>query len=219
MLFKKFALLTLTVIAFVLIPNFGFAVLTGNHTQLAYSEPDTSSSFGEVHSIKFYIEVAGGHYFMANADIQQLMNRFELQDIDRVDMTEMSRLVDNAIANMNCALETYKLLIEKAEKTPYNQVILDELKNYEYDDFLVLYRLNRDVFDTVEGLLKKGDITGVYRVIHAKCQAIIAGLENVKEFLGQGVLPDQADFWKLNEMLAQTSLFGSYVARIFFTLM
>ena len=65
--------------------------------------------------IESYIIEGAGYYLAANADVQKLLRLVELQDLQGIDYTEMTAVIDSVILNMFNAAETYEKLIETAE--------------------------------------------------------------------------------------------------------
>jgi len=63
--------------------------------------------------------------------------------------------------------------------------------------------------------LKKGDITGIFQETYTDFSEILVLLNIIKSSISFGKLPEITVFRRLNEKMAETSLFGSYVARVF----
>jgi hypothetical protein len=97
-------------------------------------------------------------------------------------------------------------------------VVMEQLKAFDYDSFMLENRLNETIFKKVEGYLSNGDITGAFRhglSIIRSIQWLLFIVANYVEF---DQLPWIDFSWKLNELCAEFSLFGSYTARIFHSL-
>ncbi len=165
--------------------------------------------------IDLYIFEGADYYLSAKTDIQQILNMFEMQDTNGVDFDTLNLLVDSAICNIINAKETYQKLILEAERTPYNQYVQSLLKAFEYDAFRLENGLNSSVFEEVKGFLQQGDITGVFRWIHSRDAEILDMLNSIKIEISREKLPALAIFWRLNETCDLTSIFGSYIARVF----
>ena len=166
-------------------------------------------------AIEFYIVQGAGYFLEANMDIQSLLRQVELQDLQGIDYQEMQAVVNRARENMNNAKQTYELLIQTAQKTPYNQPVIEILKNFDYESFVKENSLNGAIFEKVRGFLQKGDITGVFKYTHSRCLEIIDFLDAINQAVSRYNLPGLSIFWRLNERAAGVSLFGSYVARVF----
>ncbi|MCU0285462.1 MAG: hypothetical protein MUF15_03580 [Acidobacteria bacterium] len=168
--------------------------------------------------IKDYIIIGANLYLSAAADIQNLIKMIEVQDSQEIDLIQLNKLTESALAHMQNACDDYKKLIEIAEITPYNGTIQVALRNFDYTTFMLENDLNEKVFENIEKLLKCGDITGALRKTYSYFLGISALLNNIKADASASRLTDVKTFWKLNEACAEASLFGSYVTRIFFSL-
>ncbi|UCH92706.1 MAG: hypothetical protein JSV88_20750 [Candidatus Aminicenantes bacterium] len=162
--------------------------------------------------------MGAGYFLKANSDIQILLRQVELQDsLDSlgIDYVGMQVTVNSALENMINAKQSYELLIQKAETTPYNQAVIDTLKDFAYDAFMQENGLNRVIFEKVRSFLQKGDITGLFKYTYSRYLEIIELLKIVQQDVSQDKLPGLPVFWQLNETTADISIFGSYAARIF----
>ncbi|UCH95192.1 MAG: hypothetical protein JSV88_33795, partial [Candidatus Aminicenantes bacterium] len=106
-------------------------------------------------------------------------------------------------------------LIQTAEATPYNEAVLALLKDFNYDAFRLEKGLNKELFDKVRQYLQAGDITGIFKYTYTNYTRIIELLEAVKNDAYNHKMPALSIFWQLNETLDNTSTIGSYVARLF----
>jgi hypothetical protein len=106
-------------------------------------------------------------------------------------------------------------LIQLAESTPYNREFISLLKGFDYQFFLEKNGLNDVVFNKVREYLEKGDITGSFEHTYSNLRSIEALLTAIKKGIEDNQTPALSLLWKLNETCAETSLFGSYAARIF----
>jgi hypothetical protein len=205
--------LILTLIVSLSLNAFGY--INNNQTGKGYEEGSGGNSIVERASIEDYIVVGGGYYLKANSSVQELLEVIELQDVEEINWDNVRMTVDNAIENMNNAIETYDALIARAEAAPYYLNVITQLKNFEYDDYRLLHGLNRTIFDKVEDYLRKGNITGLFKHTNTGFNKILTLLTSVKGDIDQNRIPDLSLFWQLNESLSETSMFGSYVARVF----
>ena len=121
----------------------------------------------------------------------------------------------SALENMNNAKQTYEFLIQTAIKTPYNQSVIDILKDFDYESLMKENGLNGTIFEKVRGFLQKGDITGVFKYTYFRFLEIIYYLDAINLDVYRYHLPGLSIYWRLNESTADVSLFGSYVARVF----
>jgi hypothetical protein len=219
---KKYSLIKIVwvvVLIVVMAGNLGYGYIHQNHTNGAYEEPDGTSSLTGPCSIRYYTEIGAAYYLKANTAFQSLLRIVELQDIESVDYGELQRLVNEVLENMNGAVEAYDLLIAKAEYTPYNPDVLELLKEFDYDSFRIENHLNREIFDMVEDYLRFGNVTGGFRFTHSTFLEILQQLEPVKASIEQSKIPNTSFLWNINETFASSSLFGSYVSRIFYKIL
>lgn len=165
--------------------------------------------------IEDYIIQSSGYYLSANSYVQKLLELVEMKDIRGLNFEELEIVTDNAIFRMTAAEMTYEILIMLAEVTPYNETTQVKLKEFDYDFFMTENKLIESVFDTLKGYLKVGDITGCYRWNHSKLKDIKEILISIKSEISQGRLPEISIFRRLDNIICETSLFGSYLASVF----
>jgi hypothetical protein len=180
------------------------------------SSLDTGKVSSISNSIEGYIIDGAGYYLKANAGIQSLLNLVELQDMNGTDDAEMNRSVIAALDNITRAREIFAKLIETAEATPYNPVVIDRLNKFDYDTFMTVNTLNPVIFNELASYLSRGDITGTFKHSYAGLCSLEKLLMSIKEGLSMNQMPLLPVLWQLNETCAQTTLFGSYAARVFY---
>lgn len=198
----------------------GFPFICHNGAEGVYgsgSSTGSSTGGGEINSISIedYIVEGGGYYLKANSAIQTLLQMVEWQDFQGMDYNELQHVLDKAISNMYGAIFAYQILILKAEGTPYNEDVLKKLAEFDYQSFMEENRLNPYIFGEVEGYLKNGDITGIFRRTYFKFIDIVSRLYLIDAAISHNSLPGINVFRELNETAADVSIFGSYTARVF----
>ena len=109
----------------------------------------------------------------------------------------------------------YQELSYKANKTPYNQVVINKLLAFDYDSFQEKHGLLQDVFSEVKGYLERGDVSGIYDRTSAYFDTLINLLETIRGELYWWNIPTNKYMWNLNQVCAKTHMFGQYVARVF----
>jgi hypothetical protein len=215
---KKPLIIKLLAVIFVLtLFCYAFPYIKNNGAGGGYGG-DGESMDGKNMPIENYIVEGAGHFLRTKKDIQELLEIVELQDVQGVNFENMNRVVDNALLNINHAIETYDNLIETAESTPYNETVLSKLRYFNYFGYMIENGLNWIVFNKVEAYLRNGNITGVFKHSRSMFLEVRQLLNNIKEELSMQRLPEISVFWKLNETCDEISLFGSYVARVFASL-
>jgi len=165
--------------------------------------------------IEALIVEGGCRYLEANSYIQILLRTIEGQDREAVDFEELRLTAENAFEKMDLAVKTYENLIRLAGSTPYDQIVISKLMNFDYGLFVQQQALNPATWKEVEGYLKNGDITGVFKRVSSSFSSIAALVAVMKSVISQHRLPLLPLCWQLNEKSAGVSLFGSYVARVF----
>jgi hypothetical protein len=165
--------------------------------------------------IEALIVEGGCFYLEANSYIQILLRTIEGQDREAVDFEELRLTAENAFEKMDLAVKTYENLVRLAESTPYNQIVISKLVNFDYDLFMQQQALNPAAWKEVEEYLKNGDITGVFKRVLSSFSNIASLAALMKSEISQHRLPPMPLCWQLNEKSAGASLFGSYVARVF----
>ena len=196
------------------------ARLHSNSSDSAYEGGDGTSSTGEAtlacyNTIRELIIKGAEYFFKAHADINRLSEIVEISDIEGADYYTLWWEVNRALDNMNMARYYYQELRYKANKTPYNQEVINKLLDFDYDSFQEEHDLLKDVFSEVKGYLVKGDVRGIYDRTSAYFDTIKKILESIKGELYAGKVPSNNYMWKLNQVCAKAHMFGQYVSRVF----
>ena len=211
---SKHPLFTVSIVCIILLlsSNNLFSYISCNGSGSGYEAPPGGKGVGFQNEIESIIIEGSGYYLQGNSYIQTLLNRIELQDINGIDYPGIQELIKKALENITNARLIYEKLVNKAEATPYNQVVIEKLKSFDYETFRQDKRLNDVVFKKLEGYLSVGDITGTFRHV----LFVIKEIEKLLISIQTGMDFSRIEpFWKINEMCAELSLFGSYTARIF----
>lgn len=218
MIFKKIFLKVFITgfFCFFLVLSHSYARIDNNGAGGGYEDGSGEDLIsGESGTIEAYIVEGAGYFLKANSDIQLLLRLVELQDLQGIDFQDIQAVVNSTLENMNNLRQTYERLIQKAETTPYNQSVINVLKNFAYEAFMKENGLNGEIFEKVRGFLQTGDITGVFKYTYSRYQEIIELLNVIKQAVSGNKLPVLSIFWQLNENTSYVSYFGSYVARVF----
>jgi hypothetical protein len=211
------ALLVIIITAFLCINVYSYIASNGSGSGYGGSGESSGGSgiCSQNNDIEYFIMLGAGHYLDAKTHIQQLLKAVEWQDIRGVNYFEMQILVETALFHMKNAAYIYEKLIAAAEVTPYNEAVQVLLKGFDYEAYMLGNGLNKSLFDIVRHYLQAGDITGIFKRTHTDYTKIIQLLEVVKKDLDYNKMPGLSIFWQLNETLDNTSIIGSYVARLF----
>jgi hypothetical protein len=192
-----------------------FSYILQNGSGKGYPDGDGDNGIVNNLSIETYVIQGAGYFLEGNSCIQTILNHAELQDLKGIDYNELHQLVDRAYFNITIARLTYEQLIRIAEMTPYNQEFVSKLKAFDYQSYMTETGLNSVVFNKVREYLEKGDITGSFKHTYSNLCDIEELLTSIKNGTAVNRIPELSLLWKLNETCAETSLFGSYAARVF----
>lgn len=206
-------MVSMVFIILMLFNNNLFSYISFNGSGSGYNDQNSGEDLtNNTTTIETLITVGAGYYLQGNSDIQSILNLVELQDVKVMDYQELQGLVNSALENITNSRLIYEKLVETAEITPYNPVVIDKLKSFDYKTFMHENKLNEVVFRKVEGYLSDGDITGTFRYGLSVIHEIEDRLISVKTGMDFNRLEL---YWKLNELCAETTLFGSFIARVF----
>jgi predicted membrane-bound spermidine synthase len=139
----------------------------------------------------------------------------ELQDNNGINRETFDPIMESALLNIQKAQNTYMKLVEKAKNTPYNSSVLDKLKNFPYYGFMLSNRLIPLIFNEVEGYLRAGNVTGIFKMKVERMISINILLNILKSNIYINKDAAIATAMELSEAMANSSIFGSYVARVF----
>jgi hypothetical protein len=166
-------------------------------------------------TIEYYITLGAGYYLNANTNFQEFLKKVEMQDIQGVDFAAVQNTVGSSLVNMENAANIYMLLVKEVETTPYNDVVIARLKEFDYQSFMLENNLIPVVFSEVEGFLQKGDITGLLKKVHKDLVIMGEMLKAVNDELTLNRVPQLHLLWQINETFSRVSQFGSYTARVY----
>ncbi len=210
---NMFSIVTAAILTIIFCVNgYGYIKLNGSGSGYDGGDESTARTGGDIEA---YIIDGAGYFLDAHSDTQTLLRLVELKDVRGLDMDEFNGVLDGAAANINKAVEVYGKLVGTAERTPYNEVVLERLNAFDYKGFMEDNGLNTAIFGEVEMFLGQGDITGVFKKTYGGCKVIAELLKEMRDDVRSGKGPDVSICRRLNESFAEMSLFGSYVARVF----
>ncbi len=181
-------------------------------------EENEENGVSKESTIEDYLIAGGGYYLNSCRYINKFLYLYEMQNGNgiSIDYNEWEQVIDNALANMTHAVETYDRLIKKAEVTPYNETVIAWLMAFDYTGYMNDNGLNSVVFQCLAEFLKRGDITGLFKFIYSGLTDITEMLGSIKEDVSMNKLPEISIVHELNESCATLSLLGSYTSRVFY---
>jgi hypothetical protein len=166
-------------------------------------------------SIETYVIEGAGYFLNGYSDMLKFSNRYELVDLNGVDFTDMEKILDGAIFNMEKSKEAYSGLLLKAESTPLNPQAIEKLMRFDYNSFARKHAVNRPIFNEVITFLRKGNIDGLNRYNYSNISSIIEKLRVLKDDIASNRLPDVMKIMELNELFSRNLIAGQYGASIF----
>lgn len=192
-----------------------FGVISGNDSDRGYDGGGGGRESSGNTQIRTLIVLGAGHFLKSHSDYQQFLYKIEVAELYGVNFEELQSILNNAIDSMKSSKNAYFDLKTIAAVTPYNQEVVEQLKNFNYDGFLEGRNLNLQVFRKVQGFLSKGDITGTYEEIFSNTGDILTALYNVKSEIDQDIFPDIPGLWDIIQQYSDSLSFGQYITMIF----
>jgi hypothetical protein len=208
-------LLAITFLSMLSTNSFTYWYANGSGTTYNSSSEGLSSPSSLVDDIDQYIVEGAGYFLDSYSYTLQFMRKVELSANRELNYTELSQLLDTALGNMKQARDTYKRLQETAEVTPYNPVVIEELKNFDYDRYCENNGLNKEIFTGVKSYLIDGRVTEIYGKLLADMDAMLYLLKLIKKNIDSNLFPPVKSVRKLNQTYSTALLFGQYVADVF----
>jgi len=207
-----------------LIPVYGFCVYWGNDIPLAYlpsTNPTTPSNPGDDPDTKSLsptatmdeLTIRGAAYFLKSSSGFTLF--LQAYEQNSGDIVGLKPLLTEAAANLEKSTAIYSTLKEIASGTPYNPAVLYRLSAFDYESFRKEKGLYPDVFKKVSALLKSGNITGTFDVIHTRGTLLLNRMDAVMKELNSGLIPDVWDLWQISQDYTYLTLFGQYESMVF----
>jgi len=211
-------MLNLLIILILCVSTGLFGVVYGNDTDTAYGGNGESGEKSSNIQIKTLVIVGAGYFLKSHSDFQLFLNKIELSELAGTNYKEFQDILNVAISNMENARDTYFYLKNLADATPYNQVVIDQLNNFNYKVFQEEQNLNREIFAPVSSLLSRGNVTAVYEVLFSNAGEILEDLYTVKQTIDKDIFPELSNVWELNQKYSRAQLFGQYTTMVFYAI-
>ena len=200
---------------FFIIGNFCFSYYYFNGSGSGYNVDTQPPGIQDHISMEILVTEGASYFLKTHANVQILLNQVECRDLKGIDFEAINSLIKEALNNIAYTKLTFEELIEAAERTPYDIDVIEKLNKFDYETFLKERGLNPFIFGTVRDYLVEGDITGTFKHAYFNFKEIKQLLLNIQSSVLENRLPDLEIFWRINELCAEETLFGSYIARIF----
>jgi hypothetical protein len=186
-----------------------------NGSYCGFQDLDGVSENPQEKTLREYAIEGAGHFLESYSDYLLFLNKVELAELRGFDWNELRFILDRVIEKLQYANDLIGQLKQKADVTPYNPAIIDELLNFDYDAFSEQERLNESVFKQVEAFLGKGKIREMYGQAFLHTRDILFSANVIKERMEEGTFPEISNLHALNEAYVQCLLFGKYTAQTF----
>ncbi len=210
----------LAVVLIFSVASVGFSMFVGNYSEESFEDSGGQTmamkSAEASETIRDLIIKSATYFLRGKANVDLLASKLEAADREGVCFSELRIIVDDSLFNMRTARYYYQALKNKADNTPYNQVVINQLTSFDYDSFLKEYNLNSDIYNQVKGYLQAGNVRGAYGRLYTYIDNIVDMLEKVQEYVCCGDIPETANIWKLNQECAHMLLFGQYISQTYY---
>jgi hypothetical protein len=166
-------------------------------------------------TIRDYVIEGAGYFLESYSGFLLFLNKVELNELQGLDYNEVQMILNSAIEKMENARDIYTRLKQEADVTPYNPDMIDQLMNFDYDDFQETNHLVAPIFKQVEYYLEKGNIREMFDEALLDMEKILDIASLIKGRIDRGEFPEVSRLWELNEFCSVSLLFGQYAARVF----
>lgn len=204
------ALISVVILFF---PSEAFALIYGNETDGGFAGNGGGKT--TENPIRTYVIEGAGYFLGSYSNILVFLNKIELAELKGTDYTELQKIIANAAADMQAAKESYSILVQIADVTPYDTEVIEKLTAFDYSAFQLENEPNAAVFAEVKAYLDKGDIRGVYHRFLTVSEELLGRLNTIKTEIDACRFPLSGDLWDLNESASLSLLFGQYTAEVF----
>jgi hypothetical protein len=150
---KSLSIITLLIVCMMFTFNVNLnAAMFGNESECAYLPPPPPNGASSIRSITLRQLIAdgGSHFFKSSGHINQFFNLVESSEVTGPDYKGLQKTINGAIFYLEQARDTYLQLKNQASVTPYNQEVISELLNFDYDSFQLRNGLFTLIFEKVK---------------------------------------------------------------------
>lgn len=200
-----------------------FAFAYANHGCRAYNncgDEGTTAGIASIMTLSIgqLSDQGAGYFLLSHSDFSLFLNKVEMSELNGLNYQELQVLLDSAIANMEGASYAFSTLIQLALEKPYNPVVLNQLKHFNYQGYMTDNGLNSVIFSSVKACLAKGDVTGAYIKLKADMDDIIQQLYIVKAGVDLNIFPDISQLWRVSQSFSDSKMFGQYMSEVMMNL-
>jgi hypothetical protein len=155
-----------------------------------------------------------GYFIKSHSDFLLFLSKIETSGSVGLNFTELREILSASQLNLEMAKESYLNLCEIANKTAYNQSLLQQLLQFNYLKYERKNRLNSAVFNQVTGFLSKGDIRGAYKNYYTAITDLLEKTMKMKADIDSDLIPNLSELWRINQNYSEMLLFGQYATEV-----
>lgn len=169
----------------------------------------------EIKGRRHYLIDGAVHFLNSYSSFLMVLNKAELAEIKRWDTNSIRKALKKAIKNMEEAIKVYKKLNQKGKNSIYDESVIENLRNFQYDTLLKENHLFKPIFDDANTYLKEGKIQDIYEELLADCKGILTSLNDMQAGIVSQKFLKRSELMKLNQSYCKVLLVGQYVANVF----
>jgi len=182
----------------------------GNSTEIFFL-PLTGPDSERAVSLESLIIDGATHFLKTGAEINSMLLYIEIAK--ELDYNKLSEIAEGCRKNIKKAVADYENLCDKAESTPYNNILIKKLYKFNYNSYKEKHNLVDSSFNDVKELMSQGDIRGVYNRFLQNSQNILSSVKMVISSIEKNDFAIEK-LWNLNNEYTKALLFGQYTAQI-----
>jgi hypothetical protein len=161
---------------------------------------------------------SGFEFKMSKSNFVTFLAYYEKSEKEEPSFINMNESVNKCISHLQASISQFSSLCSLASQTPYNEAVIEKLKDFNYSRFMNEHGLTEEVFLQLRSYLEIGDVKGVYNQQLMDFNLIQQKLTNIQSALESSTLPLVEAVWELNELYTRSTLFGQYTAEVFYNL-
>jgi hypothetical protein len=146
------------------------------------------------------------------------MNEVEIAELNGLNFGAALQRVDLASAKVEQALKIFNEIIAVGSETGYDEVRIEKLKAFNYEQFARENGLNRETMTLVAKYLSQGNVLGFYYAHVANLKKLLNILNVIKKNLLDGKLSENKVLWSLLHQYNSTMMFSNYASLVFYTI-
>ena len=155
------------------------------------------------------IPMAGGYFLQSNSDFQVILKKIELNEAGVTDY------IDQTIQNISNANTLYFEIWVTSLSLEYDPIVIEKLYKFDYTGYRIENNLNPTIFQRVEGFLKQGHVRELFQQAYIDSSKILETLKDMQTRLESGKKFDISNYWRLNQLYMEFSMFGQYASEVF----